>query len=69
MCDFFKGDNTLDKLQFACKTFHSTNTALINITDDIYQSQDRSQITILILLDYSKAFDCANHRLILAKFI
>ena len=41
--------------------------ALLNITDDIYQSMDKSKITILILLDYSKAFDCANHRLILAK--
>ena len=67
MCDFFKGDNELDKLQSAYKKFHSTNTALLNISDDIYQSMDKSQITILILLDYSKAFDCANHRLILAK--
>ena len=67
MCDFFKGDNDLDKLQSAYKKFHSTNTALLNITDDIYQSIDKSQVTILILLDYSKAFDCANHRLILAK--
>ena len=67
MCEFFKGDNDLDKLQSAYKKFHSTNTALLNITDDIYQSLDKSQITILILLDYSKAFDCANHRLILAK--
>ena len=67
MCDFFAGDNDLDKLQSAYKKFHSTNTALLNITDDIYQSLDKSQITILILLDYSKAFDCANHRLILAK--
>ena len=67
MCDFFKGDYDLDKLQSAYKKFHSTNTALLNITDDIYKSLDKSQITILILLDYSKAFDCANHRLILAK--
>ena len=67
MCDFFKGDNELDKLQSAYKKYHSTNTALLNITDDIYQSMDKSKITILILLDYSKAFDCANHRLILAK--
>ena len=28
---------------------------------------DDSLITILVLLDYSKAFDCANHKLIIAK--
>ena len=67
MCDYFEGDDALDKLQSAYKKFHSTNTALLNITDDIYKSLDKSQITILILLDYSKAFDCANHRLILMK--
>ena len=67
MCDFFQGDNQLDKLQSAYKKFHSTNTALLNINDDIYKALDKSQVTILILLDYSKAFDCANHRLILAK--
>ena len=67
MCDFFKGDMSLDKLQSAYKKFHSTQTALVNISDDIYQAMDKSQVTILILLDYSKAFDCANHRLILAK--
>ena len=67
ICGFFKGDNELDKLQSAYKKFHSTSTALLNINDDIYQSMDKSQITILILLDYSKAFDCANHRLIFAK--
>ena len=28
MCDFFKGDMSLDKLQSAYKKFHSTQTAL-----------------------------------------
>lgn len=67
MCDFFKGDRSLDNLQSAYKKFHSTSTALLNITDDIYKAMDKSQITLLVLLDYSKAFDCANHKLILAK--
>ena len=67
MCDFFKGDHQLDGLQSAYKKFHSTSTALLNINDDIYKALDKSLVTFLILLDYSKAFDCANHRLILAK--
>ena len=60
-------NNLLDKFQSAYREQHSTTTALIEITDNIYKSLDNSEITILVLLDYSKAFDCANHKLILAK--
>ena len=59
--------NILDKFQSAYKQKHSTITALIDITNNIYKAMDNSEITILVLLDYSKAFDCANHKLILAK--
>ena len=56
----------LDPYQSAYRKFHSTTTALLEITDKIYQAMDNSEITILTLLDYSKAFDCANHNIILA---
>ena len=35
--------------------------------DNINEALDKSEITVLTLLVYSKAFDCASHRLILAK--
>ena len=60
-------NNFLDKFQSAYKEKHSTTTALVEITDHIFKAMDNSEITILVLLDYSKAFDCANHKLILAK--
>ena len=60
-------NNLLDKYQSAYREQHSTITALTEITDNIYKSLDVSEITLLVLLDYSKAFDCANHKLILAK--
>ena len=37
------------------------------MTDDIYECLENSELVFLVLLDYSKAFDCANHRLIIAK--
>ena len=37
------------------------------MNDDIYECLENSELVFLVLLDYSKAFDCANHRLILAK--
>lgn len=67
MVDYLKRKNLLDTHQSAYKHNHSTLTALLNITDDIYDALENTEITLLILLDYSKAFDCANHKLILAK--
>ena len=54
-------------MQSAYKVSHSTITALLSVTDDIYECLENSELVFLVLLDYSKAFDCANHRLILAK--
>jgi hypothetical protein len=42
-------------------------TALIKINDDILDSIDDSEVTVLTLLDFSKAFDTVNHRLLLEK--
>ena len=67
MKDYLIKNNFLNKFQSAYKAKHSTTTALVEITDHIFKALDNSEITILVLLDYSKAFDCANHKLILAK--
>ena len=67
MKEYLINNNFLNKFQSAYKSKHSTITALVEITDHIFKSLDKSEITLLVLLDYSKAFDCANHKLILAK--
>ena len=67
MIDYLRNTGYLDNLQSAYKEAHGTTTALLNVTDDIYEALENSELTFLVLLDYSKAFDCANHRLILAK--
>lgn len=45
---------------------HSCTTALLGVVDDIVSACDDNKLTLLILLDYSKAFDRINHRLLLA---
>lgn len=40
---------------------HSCTTAMLAVTDDIMEATDRGDITIMTLLDYSKAFDTVNH--------
>ena len=64
---FLEENNKRDKNQSAYRKNHSTTTALLNISDDIYDAIDDSELTILVLLDYSKAFDTINHRLLYAK--
>ena len=67
MIEYLKDTNYFDNLQSAYKPNHSTITALLSVTDDIYECLENSELVFLVLLDYSKAFDCANHRLIIAK--
>lgn len=45
----------------------STSVALVGITDDIMRAIDRKLNTILVLLDFSKAFDTLHHDLLFAK--
>lgn len=45
---------------------HSCATALLNITDDIFQATDHGKLTLMTLIDFSKAFDSINHHLLLS---
>ena len=67
MKTYLESNKLLDVFQSAYRENHSTTTALLEIVDSINKALDESEVTLLALLDYSKAFDCANHRLILAK--
>ena len=53
--------------QSAYKTFHSTETALLKIHNDILSSMDNDKVTALTLLDLSAAFDTINHTILLSR--
>lgn len=60
--------NDLHELgQSAYKTFHSTETALLSVTNDIMLSLDRGKNVFLLLLDLSAAFDTVNHSMLLTR--
>ena len=46
---------------------HSTETALIEITDDLLFELDKNRVSGMVLMDYSKAFDMVDHQLLLQK--
>lgn len=52
--------------QSGFRSDHSCTTALAHITDDIIKSTDDDELTALVLLDYSKAFDSINHNILYA---
>lgn len=55
-------DNNMDELyQSAYKKYHSTETALIKVQNDILRAIDNQHSVILLLLDLSAAFDSVDH--------
>lgn len=57
----------LSQSQSGFRKLHSTGTALLKINDDIIQAWDKNLITVVVLLDMSKAFDSLDHELLLSK--
>ena len=65
--NFVEQFDILSPLQSGFRRGCSTNTALLKVTNDIRKAMDDGKLTILSLLDLSKAFDCVHHPLLLAK--
>ncbi|CAH2090128.1 unnamed protein product [Euphydryas editha] len=58
--------NLLSPFQSGFRTGHSTVTALIKILDDVRFAMDNKHVAIVALLDFSNAFNCVDHDLLIA---
>ena len=59
--------HTSNDYQCAYRKFHSTETALLKMHNDILSSMDDSRVTALTLLHLSAAFDTIDHNLLLRR--
>lgn len=60
-------NNLLNTFQSGYRRSCSTVTALIKIDSDIREAIDKKLVTVMVLLDFSKAFDSIDHRLLCHK--
>ena len=64
---YLSDNHLLSPSQHGFRPRHSTETALLTITDHLLSATDSGEISLLCLLDLSKAFDVINHDLLLNK--
>ena len=57
--------NLFSPVQSAYRKFHSTETALVKIHNDLITTVDEGRVGALALLDLSAAFDTVNHQMLL----
>ena len=55
------------RYQFGFRRGHSTEQAILEITDTIKQAMDKKLVTCGVFLDFSKAFDTVSHEILLSK--
>ena len=60
-------NNLYPKNQSSCRKFHSTETALLRVKNDILTSMNKQQVVLLVLLDMSSAFDTVDQTILLNR--
>ena len=67
LTDHIMSHHLVEVFQLAYKNFHSTETALVKVQNDILCAMDNDESVILLLLDLSTAFDTEDHSILLSR--
>jgi len=60
-----ESNNIIPAVQSAYRRNHSTKTDLLKICNDALWAADNGMVTVVVLLDYSAAFDTVDHSIML----
>ena len=63
--EYLSSNNMFCNLQSGYRKYHSCETAVTRIHNDVLMMIDKKENVVLLLLDLSAAFDTINHNLLL----
>ena len=67
LLNFLNDNKIIKKRQSGFRKYHSTETALLQTTNEYLMNMDRDLINGVLFLDLKKAFDTVDHKILLAK--
>lgn len=62
---FIFDNNLLSPFQSGFRPGHSTTTALLKVIEDVREGMENKLVTVLVLIDFSNAFNMVNHDILL----
>ena len=67
LLQFLEENASLEVFQSGFRALHSTESALLKVTNDLFMTVDRGNCAILVLLDLSAAFDTVDHAILISR--
>ena len=64
---YLNSHNLYNTCQSAYRPGHSAETAILKVVDDLFLSPNKGNISVLVLLDFSSAFDAIDHPILVHR--